>query len=83
VTVKQESIPWQSFVFGAVRSFTIRNTSLGPPKRGLGGGDFHFSDNPAAAEVCPMGQVPDLPNWLCLLCLAFFNNYPSQKPPNR
>jgi hypothetical protein len=28
--VKQESIPWQSFVFDAVRSSTIRNTSLGP-----------------------------------------------------
>src|SRR5260370_38880398 len=34
VTVKQESIPWQSFVFGAVWSFTIRNTSLGPPQKG-------------------------------------------------
>ena len=28
--MKQESIPWQSFVFDAVWSSTIRNTSLGP-----------------------------------------------------
>ena len=38
--VKQESIPWQSFVFDAVGSSTIRNTSLGPLKRGLGDDDF-------------------------------------------
>ena len=36
VPVKQESIPWQSFVFDAVWSSTIRNTSLGPPKKGAG-----------------------------------------------
>ena len=29
-SVQQESIPWQSFVFDAVGSLTIRNTSLGP-----------------------------------------------------
>jgi len=28
--VKQESIPWQSFVFDAAWSSAIRNTSLGP-----------------------------------------------------
>jgi hypothetical protein len=41
--VKQESIPWQSFVFDAAWSSTIRNTSLGPCVfQGLGDGDFNF-----------------------------------------
>src|ERR1700686_3617925 len=34
VAAKQESIPWQSFVFDAVWSSTIRNTSLGPLVKG-------------------------------------------------
>ena len=58
VSVKQESIPWQSFVFDAVRSSTIRNTSLGPPQKGgLGDGDFDFSDNPVKAKVCLIENV--------------------------
>jgi hypothetical protein len=34
VAAKQESIPWQSFVFDAAWSSTIRNTSLGPLVKG-------------------------------------------------
>ena len=34
VPVQQESIPWQSFVFDAAWSSTIRNTSLGSPQKG-------------------------------------------------
>jgi hypothetical protein len=34
VAAKQESIPWQSFVFDAAWSSTIRNTSLGPLAKG-------------------------------------------------
>ena len=34
VAAKQESIPWQSFVFDASWSSTIRNTSLGPLVKG-------------------------------------------------
>jgi hypothetical protein len=34
VAAKQESIPWQSFVFDSVWSSTIRNTSLGPLVKG-------------------------------------------------
>jgi hypothetical protein len=34
VAAKQESIPWQSFVFDVVQSSTIRNTSLGPLVKG-------------------------------------------------
>ena len=30
--------------------------------RGLGDGDFHFWQ-PASAEVCPVGRVPDLPKF--------------------
>src|SRR6266478_976342 len=52
VSVKQESIPWQSFVFDAVRSSTIRNTSLGPPQKGgLGDDDFQFL-GPFAGRKC-------------------------------
>jgi hypothetical protein len=47
--VKQESIPWQSFVFDPVWSSTIRNTSLGPVGQaslpvtsGPGDGDFQL-----------------------------------------
>jgi hypothetical protein len=47
--VQQESIPWQSFVFDAAWSSTIRNTSLGPLcKRGLGDDDFQFHDDSSA-----------------------------------
>jgi hypothetical protein len=42
VLVKQESIPGRVSWDDAVWLTTIRNTSLGPCKRGPGGGDFHF-----------------------------------------
>src|SRR6266436_779417 len=74
VSVKQESIPWQSFVFDAVRSSTIRNTSLGPCStgipacvlQGLGDGDFHFSDTPLTAEVCLQPKRKRGPHHLAL-----------------
>src|SRR5260370_28605686 len=40
-----------------------------PSKRGLSGGDFHFSDTPLTAEVCLLGGPA---NWLCLV---LFQNY--------
>jgi hypothetical protein len=57
--VKQESIPWQSFVFDASLVITIRNTSLGPcatgipacVPQGLGDGDFILTTR--TAKVCP------------------------------
>ena len=57
--------------FDAAWSSTIRNTSLGPCTtgipacvlQGLGDGDFHFSDTPVTAEVCP--DIP-LTFWLYL-----------------
>ena len=48
----------QSFVVSVHDS---KHLARPPVKGGLGGGDFHFSDTPATAEVCPVGQVPDLP----------------------
>src|SRR3981189_1445214 len=52
IAVNQESIPWQSFVFDAVRPSTIRNTSLDPPQKGARAVAIFISDNPAWAEVC-------------------------------
>jgi hypothetical protein len=52
VAVKQESIPWQSFVFDAAWSSTIRNTSLGPPQKGgLGDDDFQLEDHSPRRSV--------------------------------
>jgi hypothetical protein len=60
--VQQESIPWQSFVFDAVGSLTIRNTSLGPWSttgipvcvlQGLGDGDFSFLKTPWYSRIVP------------------------------
>jgi hypothetical protein len=52
VSVQQESIPWQSFVFDAVRSSTIRNTSLGPPQKGDWAMTIFNSRTIRRAEVC-------------------------------
>jgi hypothetical protein len=63
--VKQESIPWQSFVFDAVWSSTIRNTSLGPCStgipacvfQGLGDGDFHFLTTRRSRSVSKLALI--------------------------
>jgi hypothetical protein len=66
VAAKQESIPWQSFVFDAVWSSTIRNTSLGPVAQALlpvvwGWAMTIFNlGSFAGAEVCPVAQADSL-----------------------
>jgi hypothetical protein len=82
VTVKQESIPWQSFVFDAVRSCTIRNTSLGPCTtgipacvlQGLGGGDFFNRSTAREAVVSPY-KIDQ--NWLCSVILGLLAGWSS------
>ena len=56
-SAKQESIPWQSFVFDAAWSSTIRNTSLGPlVKGGWAMTIFNFTTI-RGAVVCPQEKL--------------------------
>ena len=65
MTVQQESIPAESREAEIPRiTFAIQNTSSGPLKRGLGGGDFFNCLTDREAKVC----LYKLGNNLALMC---------------